>query len=277
MTRYTLDPRIVLQSARNLANRNRSRLVTLAAKTCCMVLGGECAGFLAYYVRPRLRNHWGGPFNGQRQRQKIFRDVLGVVPFVAIVETGTFRGDTTLYLRSESGLEVFTVENQALNHGFAKARFMRDRGIHALCDDSRAALRKLARRAELRGRSLFFYLDAHWGQDLPLQEEVEIIATYWPHAVVMVDDFAVPDDAGYGYDDYGEARALTLEYLSRSRNVSYGVFFPAASSDAESGARRGCVLLAFRPDVVKALSQVRSLRGGLVTSPQPGRRRTIFG
>jgi len=235
-------------------------MVTLASKIARLVLGEQYAGFLAYYLRPRLRNRWGGPFNGQHQRQQIFRDVLAAIPFSAIVETGTYRGDTTACLRSESGLEVFTVESQASEYGFSSARFMRDRGVHMFHDDSRAVLRELATRPDLLDRSLFFYLDAHWSHDLPLQDEVETIAAHWPHAVVMVDDFAVPDDPGYGYDDYGEGRALTLEYLRRARNVSYTAFFPAASSDAESGARRGCVLLAFRQEIAEALRRVRSLR-----------------
>ena len=85
------------------------RSIPLTSKIARALLGEERAGFLAYYLRPRLRNRWGGPFNGQRQRQQIFRDVLAAMPFSAIVETGTYRGDTTVFLRSESRLPVFTV------------------------------------------------------------------------------------------------------------------------------------------------------------------------
>ena len=49
----------------------------------------------------------------------------------------------------------------------------------------------------------FFYLDAHWRDALPLREELRIIATQHACAVVMVDDFKVEDDSGYGFDIYG--------------------------------------------------------------------------
>src|ERR1043166_1061331 len=106
-------------------------------------------------------------------------------------------------------------------------------------------LRRLASMPDLQGRMLFFYLDAHWRDDLPLREEVEIISTHWPDALVMVDDFAVPDDPGYGYADYGEGRALTLELIRPALRASPAVYFPAAPSAAETGSRRGCVVLAF--------------------------------
>src|SRR5216683_8159337 len=36
------------------------------------------------------------------------------------------------------------------------------------------------------------------GRDLPLAEEIDIVFSRCPLAVVMVDDFQVPSDAGYG-------------------------------------------------------------------------------
>ena len=240
---------------------NKTRgIVPLASTTARRLLGEQHAGFLAYYLRPSLRNRWGGPFNGQRQRQQIFRDVLSAIPFSAIVETGTYRGDTTAYLRSESRLEVFTVESRASEYGFSRARFMFDGGVHVFHDDSRSFLCTLAGRADLSKRRLFLYLDAHWSCDLPLQEEIETISVHWPYAVAMVDDFAVPHDSGYGYDDYGDGQALTLDYLRRAPNSNWTAFFPRISSDAESGACRGCVLLAFREETVAALSGIPSLR-----------------
>jgi len=236
------------------------RSIPLTSKIARALLGEERAGFLAYYLRPRLRNRWGGPFNGQRQRQQIFRDVLAAMPFSAIVETGTYRGDTTVFLRSESRLPVFTVESHASHYGFSRARFLSDPGVRVFHDDSRVFLRRLASMRDLQGRMLFFYLDAHWRDDLPIREEVEIISTHWPDALVMVDDFAVPDDPGYGYDDYGEGRALTLELIRSALRASPAVYFPAAPSAAETGSRRGCVVLAFHSQTDEVLGNLPSLR-----------------
>jgi hypothetical protein len=55
---------------------------------------------------------------------------------------------------------------------------------------------------------VFFHLDAHWEGDLPLQEEIEIILGRFPNFLIMIDDFRVPGDSGYGFDDYGRGKML---------------------------------------------------------------------
>ena len=75
--------------------------------------------------------------------------------------------------------------------------------ISVIPGDSRNVLRSLSTAAGVGGRSVFFYLDAHDSGDLPLREELEIIFENWSDAVVMIDDFMVPHDSGYGYGDYG--------------------------------------------------------------------------
>ena len=65
----------------------------------------------------------------------------------------------------------------------------------------------------LSGLTVFFYLDAHWNDDLPLADEIDIIFSRCPWAVVMIDDFEVPSDPGYQFDDYGPGKALVLGYI----------------------------------------------------------------
>jgi hypothetical protein len=74
---------------------------------------------------------------------------------------------------------------------------------------------------------------------------VEIIFSACPNAVVMIDDFRVPDDPGYGYDDYGPGRVLDCQYLeSAARRHGLVILYPALPSAEETGSRRGCVVLA---------------------------------
>jgi hypothetical protein len=188
---------------------------------------------------------WGGPFNGQRFRLALFWALIRQLKPAAIVETGTYLGTTT-ELMAETGLPVFTVEAHPRSYGFAWARLRRQRNVTLLHADSRAALRSLFD-GPLRGfadRTLFFYLDAHWNDDLPLAEEIDIIFTHCPAAVVMVDDFRVPWDADYSYDDYGPEKALTDTYIS-SAVVTLGLcaHYPSTPARIESGHRRGCVVL----------------------------------
>src|SRR6185503_7616085 len=121
--------------------------------------------------------------------------------FDAIIETGTFRGSTTLFLAHNSGgAPVFTSEVNTRVFETARRRLRAFQNLHMYNLDSRQVLKT----ADLaRYRRPFFYLDAHWLADLPLSEEINVICQKWVDYVVMVDDFQVPDDPGYGYDDYG--------------------------------------------------------------------------
>jgi hypothetical protein len=59
----------------------------------------------------------------------------------------------------------------------------------------------------------------------------------------MIDDFEVADDPGYGFDDYGPGRALTVDYLAGSVVAGWELLYPAVSSADEGGSKRGCCVL----------------------------------
>jgi hypothetical protein len=209
------------------------------------LFGEQGVGALEYFRRPELRSEWGGPFNGQPFRRHLFMAIIKQLRPVAIVETGTYRGITTDFM-AQTKLPIFTVEGHPNKHGFARAKLWRQRNVKLLLDDSRSALRKLfdGPLNGLTSRRLFFYLDAHWNEDLPLAEELEIILPRCASPVIMIDDFQVPDDAGYGYDDYGPGNALTPDYIAPAVKAhGLRAFYPATRSADEGGERRGCVVL----------------------------------
>lgn len=221
----------------------------------------QTVGMIDYLRAPELGAEW-GPFNGQTARQALFVEIVTNTKPKALIETGTSLGATTA-LMSQTGLPVFTIELYPRHYGFARARFWRKRNIKLLHDDSRTGLRRLfdGPLRALSGHTLFFYLDAHghvFGDDLPLAEELDIVFRWCPSAVVMIDDFAVPNDAGYGYDDYGPGRALVFDYIRPAiAEHRLGAFFPSTPSVADYPStpmaaaglvipgrlRRGCVVL----------------------------------
>ena len=218
----------------------------------------QTIGIINYIRSPDLGAEW-GPFNGQTARQALFVDIIANTRPHAIVETGTSLGATT-ELMSQTGLPVFTVELYPRSYGFARARFWRKQNIKLLHGDSRTALRRLfdGPLHALSSRTLFFYLDAHGDDDLPLAEEIDLVFSRCPSAVVMIDDFEVPSDPGYGYDDYGPGKALVSGYIRPAISAhQLRAFYPstpsvadypstpmAAAGLAASGRlRRGCVVL----------------------------------
>lgn len=233
------------------------------ARVWLSVRGGwfaERAGTRDYLRHPQWREGWGGPLNGQQFRRRMVEELCGEIAFVAIVETGTHRGATTAYLRRTTALPVHSFELNPRNYGFARAALGSADDVSLRRCDSRDGLRALGAAGVLSRGPVFFYLDAHGLGDLPLADELQLIFAHCRAAVVMVDDFAVPDDPGYAYDHYGYGQVLALEYLEAHQLRPAGVWFPNCRASEESGARRGSVVLADDADLGKQIDQLPSLR-----------------
>lgn len=206
-------------------------------------------------------------FNSQEHRKRIFREIVESIPFGAVVETGTYLGNTTAYMRSVSQLPVFSCEIDPRFHGCAQRRLSKESGISLRNCDSTELLRALSQ-TPLAGKTLFFYLDAHWYSNLPLGQELKIIASVWSNFVVMIDDFKVPWDAGYGFDVYGGRPLDTSMIDDVIRTGALAVFFPGLPSDQETGQTRGCAVLASSGYVADSLGSVGSLKANIQTQKQ---------
>lgn len=213
----------------------------------------------------RLKSSWEGVFNQQLGRKQIFDDINEHFGIETIVETGTFRGTTTEYFSKASAMQVFSIEFDSYNAGYAQARLASYQNVEVINLDSRSGLKYLIEEKKLEpSQNTFIYLDAHWNRDLPLRDELRIVFEFWKdNLVVMVDDFCVPDDRGYAFDDYGESGSLAISHIQDIiHNFNIGVYFPKMNSSEETGSKRGCVVLA--PNTIKSrslFSEIESLRG----------------
>ena len=225
------------------------------------VIGEGNLGRLEYFLKPNLKNTGGGPFNGQKYRQRIFQNIIDRFPIKAIIETGTFRGTTTAFF-AETSLPVYTVESHPRFFAYAKMRFRQNsNNIHLYKGDSRIFLKQLVQKNSFPKTDILFYLDAHWERDLPLQQELEIIFSHWERSIILIDDFQVPN-SDYGFDDYGPGKALTLNYLQPLTKFNFSVFFPAVEASQETGARQGCVVLCQETSLVNTLEELKTLTKG---------------
>lgn len=191
-------------------------------------------------LRSRGNPPWpgfGDPFNGQAERTStIVALVEGLQPDAAI-ETGSFFGFTAARM-ADFGAPVYTIERDPGLYNVARLRLRGRPNVTVLLGDSAVVLPKIAAEAEIRRP--FVYLDAHWGGGLPLATEVDTVLRTWSDCVVVVDDFLVPHDSGYGYDIY-DGRALSLEMLSLPPEVAAA--YPSLPAAQETGARRGTLYL----------------------------------
>lgn len=145
------------------------------------------------------------------------------------IETGTFVGNTANYVgRTYSHVSVNSCE---LSHDMylttvENTKMLDNVTIHH--SDSIAFLNNLHNNYPfLRDKTNFYFLDAHGGEDWPLQGEVKFITENLSSAVVLVDDAKVPNRPEFGFDSYklGDCDLdLILPYMSKLHN--YYVFYP---------------------------------------------------
>lgn len=246
-----------MASARSVINRGYEAFASR--------LPGRVAARLDH-LRPGYAMGWGGPFNGQQLRQEVFVELCRAIPFAAIVETGTFRGTTTEYMHQVSGLPIYSVESSGRFYHYARRRLSRYPQILVHQADSTKFLRTLSgEQPGLVSHPVLFYLDAHWYDYLPLADELEIITRHWRSPVILIDDFQIADDPGYGYDDYGAGNRLSIEYLSPTVLGGFEVFAPSAPASDDTGYRRGYAVLA----PLSLCGAVRTISG---LRPMPGLR-----
>ena len=228
-------------------------------------------------MSPALQACWGGPFNGQAGRTAIVEEILRQTAPRAVVETGTFRGISTAWFAAHCDVPVWSCEVEEIYLIQARRRLAGIGSVILEHADSRAFLRRVVSLLRTDGPS-FFYLDAHWKDDLPLREEIGIIFAAQPRAVVMIDDFRIPDDLGYAWDDYGPGVRVDATALAGALPDGAALYVPALPSADETGARRGCCVVALEMsgDLDRcALLRRRSLsdlmpRDGDEASPLPG-------
>ena len=218
------------------------------------------ADFDYYYRRENFVGAMGGAFNGQKARRRLVTQLLHSVDLGMICETGTYLGSSTAFFADHFHGKIVTIEVDPYYHRFATLRLRSAPHVYVVHSDSVGHLKRLAQDRTKTSLPSLFYLDAHWYEYLPLRDELALIFGGWKKAVVLIDDFEVPDDPGYGFDDYGEGKRLCLNYLTPLGLEQMHVFFPSASSAEETGSCRGCVVLTLDARMACVLSTLRVLR-----------------
>lgn len=206
------------------------------------------------------KQSWGGPFNGQAGRTAIMEAILRTCLLENVVETGTFRGTTTEFLAQRVNGRVYSCESEPRYFLYSRRRLEPLRNVEVHLRDSRAFLQTLLSRDGVRQARTLFYLDAHWNIDLPLASEIEIILNKHASSVIAIDDFEVPFDRDYGFDDYGPDKRLWLPILAPFRNAVPNFYVPSIRAAKETGAKRGCIWFASSDHLDQLLAQVPNLR-----------------
>jgi hypothetical protein len=177
------------------------------------------------------------PFNGQSQRIKhTIRLVDSFKPTIAI-ETGTYYGTSTAFLsRLVSGV-TYSIEANPKYFEYSKKRLANEKGtVHLVFGDSSSELPRILEDISSSSNRILAYLDAHWYENVPTQQEIESLMNWGGGWIAIIDDFEIPSDPGYKYDKYEDV-TVGLNLIPKGKNLE--VWVSGLDSEYETGAIRG--------------------------------------
>ena len=198
--------------------------------------------------------------NGQKFRKKIITEILSKINFTNIVETGTEYGFTTKYL-SQFCKKIITIEKSKPIYLIAKKNLSNDTNIKLVLNDSKN-LDKILGDENIKFKNdenTFFYLDAHSDDDYPLQDEIKYIVENYKNFILLIDDFQVPEDDGYGYDSY-RGKKLSIDFIKKLISNKKYTFFPSIKSNEETGRTRGYIIITNNYDFKNILQNIKELK-----------------
>ncbi len=168
------------------------------------------------------------PLHGDVISIQLFKEIVEEFDIDTIVETGTFRGFTTeLLAKMFPKIKIYTCEINGLNYLKAKKNLAKYKNVHLFKGTSPTFLADLLDNKKISNKTLF-YLDAHWLDEWPLEEEIKIISTRLKNAIVVIDDFKVPGNNNFAFDKYGSKEcALPMIIGNISSKNTYDLLFPS--------------------------------------------------
>lgn len=190
------------------------------------------------YEQRNLRGFEGDEFIASKVKELIDQFKINWV-----IETGTYKAGTTKRLASMCEM-VSTIEINAAYYRMAAIRLADNDNVNMHYGDSVTLLPALLQ-ATL-DKDILFFLDAHWGEDLPLLAELEIIKEHKSrhgNIVIAIHDFKVPDHPEFGFDSYGKV-TLEWDYIKDGIDKIYGNDgYNVEYNDQASGAQRGIIYI----------------------------------
>jgi len=173
-------------------------------------------------------------FNFEYVRSYIFWRLHKKNQCTSFVETGTLYGNTAGYAHRAFKTPVFTSEISGTYFKVGKVNLLWAKDVNRYLSDSPDFLREVCN-SKLIGERPMFWLDAHWYESLPLAEELVVIGKQCQSATILIDDFYVPWDTDFCYDEYPSARIdLDLVYSSIGAiRDDIAVFLPSYKPEQE--------------------------------------------
>jgi len=137
------------------------------------------------------------------------------------IETGTCFGSTSIWMAKHFPL-VLTIESNQQYQDIAKERAKNDSigNIVFYLGLSESTLPHILEKYSV-GNDALFLLDAHWGNQCPLLDELKAIAAHGIKPCIVIHDMKNPRDAKFGFDTYN-GQEFTFEWVKPYLDKIYG-------------------------------------------------------
>lgn len=179
------------------------------------------------------------PFSGDKYLAETFLMLKDKFGIKTVIETGTYKGSTTLWL-NEHFDDVHTTEIDERLYPELRQRF-KGTNIKLWCAGSEEALPEIL--SYIHDKQPLIFLDAHWYKN-PLLPELKVIAEAGIKPIIAIHDFKVPNRPDLGYDIYPNQK-ITYEwgYISKHIEAIYGKDFEYFYNEKAEGDMRGCIFI----------------------------------
>lgn len=169
------------------------------------------------------------------------------------VETGSNVGSTLAYVaRSFPWLRCLSCEPDHSAFEQASANVGKYDNVTLFNGTSQQFIGHLSRyEPKIFSEQCFFWLDAHgYGFEWPLKKELEFITGRFSSGYILIDDFKVPGQDHFGYDQY-HGQVCSYDYVKDALNTgkAYQLYYPTyQDKTSKHHPLRGWGLLVFGHD-----------------------------
>lgn len=184
-----------------------------------------------------------GSFNCDYQVEKQIDKLFKLFNIKCCLETGTYTGNTSIWFSNRVD-DVYTVELTDKWYNFSRKKFMKQNisNINIFRNHSVNFLKNNLFKIKEKYSKIICYLDAHWEDDWPLNNEIiEIAKVYKDNAIIIIDDFKVPN-RNFQFDSYKrEACDLAFVQNALSNLGNYIYYYNNSAENYHPSLRPNCI------------------------------------
>ncbi len=178
-------------------------------------------------------------FEGDTSLKSQIENIINDFDIDYVIETGTFMGASTKQF-ANMVKQVHTIESNVEFFNKAKENLKGIDNVVMHFGDSATTIKAALKEIPVN-KTVFIFLDAHWGDNNPLLEELKEIKRSNLSCIIAIHDFFNPNHPDYGYDTYGD---IVYNYDYIKKDIEEIFINPTILYNTNAiGAKRGVIFI----------------------------------